>query len=219
LTVDKNRDAFNAFAAVLSQTGLPGTADRRFVRKLFRAVNKCKYLQKESQDKPHRIAKEKIRPVVKQCDDLLKKLRQIQADCSSLRKLTWTLYASHLQDQFSAIDKACEQISHSIKFTRERTVAEIHPHFRKSSEKVQWENLIGHYVYDYPFKKFGWKPAETWLEQELNAIIAKHLKNTSPKQNCQLIQAVFRHGLEETKTLKAIEVALHRNNSARKHPR
>lgn len=212
---------FRSFATALRQTQLPGSRDRRLLREIYSLAARRRYLETESQQivknvaRIHRPVIGKWRSVLSAIERTRKLLAEVQGHCEEMYPdpIYW-------QNLFHPAAESLSDISHVIEQTQQRTIDKLHPRSLKKREAAKWNPLFPQY--DYPPKRFGWKPVETWFLEELDDLLYRYFRECkaepAPGDRYNLIQAVLKAAFNERKELDTIKVAVLRIAKHRDRP-
>ena len=212
---------FSSFTSALRQSQLPGTEDRRFLREMYSLAAQRGYLETESQQNVKDVAR-KYRPIIRKWRPVLSALERTRKLLAETQNRCEEMYPDPIywRKLFHPAEQSLLDISFTVQQTQQRSIDQLHPRSLKKQETSQWHPLFPQYY--YPLERFGWKPVETWLLDELDALLSRYFraekKEIAPGDRYKLIQSTFEAAFHECKELDTIKVAVLRIAKRRDRP-
>jgi hypothetical protein len=211
---------FTSFTSTLRQTRLPGTRDRRLLRKVHSLAARCEHLEGEGQQSVKDVA-HKYRPIIRRWRPVLSALERTRRLLAETENHCEEMYPDPLywKKLFRHAEESLLDISYTIRQIQQRAVDQLHPRSLKKKETAKWHPLRPQY--DYPLNRLGWKPVERWLLDQLDNLIYRYFREReeelTPGDRYKLIQAIWRAAFDEHKEIDSIKVAVLRIAKRRDH--
>src|ERR1700693_758058 len=201
---------FASFASALRQTELPGARDRRLMLEVYRLAARRAYFETKGQQSVENVAR-KYRPIIRKWHSVLSALERTRKLLAKTQNRGEEMYPDPLywKKLFQPTTESLQDISDTIRQTQQRSIDRLHPRSLKKQETAKWHSLFPQY--DYPLKRVGWKPVETWFLEELDDLLSRHFRvreeQLAPGDRYKLIQAILKAAFSESKELDAVKVA------------
>jgi hypothetical protein len=204
---------FDSFVSSLRQTNLPGTKNRKFMQKVYRLAEQARHYEAEGEA----AVKDAARPhrqVIRKCVLTRRALRRVEKELDVAKKRAAEIYPHpfYWQILFEPAEESVADVTHKLEQIQQQAADSVHGRFLAKKETHKYEVLLPDY--DYPSRRLGSKPVETWFCNRLNDLLTLKFRGKealTPRDRYRLIQSVFRTSFNVHKELKTIEVALRRS--------
>ncbi len=205
-----NLRSFDAFATAMKMMNIEDVQNHRLLRQIYSLVKRCDYLRSTGQEEARQVSHQKLRPVIRRCENVLKALSRVERGFENAKNRAQDIPApySHWNVKFSSVEEGLANLRASLEKIRQHAIDGQHARFRNRKHEPKWELLIQRY--DYPLQNRGWKAPDSWLIGQLDRLISRRWKNIAPGKRYRLIQAVFIAAYQEHKDLKTIAVSVSR---------
>jgi hypothetical protein len=211
---------FDSFVFSLRQNNLPGTQNRRLLREMYGLAEEGRWIETEGLEKLKDMARQH-REVIRKYDVALRALGRVELSLDIATKLAKevSVDSRYWNSLFDPTKKSIQDGSDRLLQARQMHIDRIHNRFLKGKELHKYVPLSLWKEYEYPLKRFGWKPIETWflgvLDDMLTATYGQGKKALTPGDRYRLIRLAFQTAFGQEKDLKTIAVAVARFRKAR----